>query len=348
MINTTNCQIKEISAHKVGNKANEEELILSENTLNVEDETLLGLLKQYFLKPFTTEEFYNFTFSNGEFELNPMYSYATSIFEGGISFHENSKKIAQYLFDVSNHPNINSGDLFIVKFNNIRLNDQEVEVIGIFKSENKQSFIQLSGEGEEIEIDYDSGINVDKLDKGCLIFNRDKNEGYRVSIIDKANKSAEAHYWKDLFLNLKPCSDAFHHTKAFLDITKNYVTKQFSEEFDIDKTDKIDLLNRSVDYFKNREAFDKEEFEDAVLQDEKVISSFRSFDSSYREEHEMPVIDQFDISNQAVKKQQRLFKSVLKLDKNFHVYIHGDKELIEKGVDGDGRKFYKIYYEKED
>jgi hypothetical protein len=56
----------------------------------------------------------------------------------------------------------------------------------------------------------------------------------------------------------------------------------------------------------------------------------------------------FDISEQAVKKQSRMFKSVLKLDKNFHVYIHGDRNLIEQGVDENGRKFYKIYYEKEE
>jgi hypothetical protein len=49
----------------------------------------------------------------------------------------------------------------------------------------------------------------------------------------------------------------------------------------------------------------------------------------------------------AVKKQERIFKSVLKLDKNFHIYIHGDRELIEQGMDADGRKFYKIYFEEE-
>jgi len=57
--------------------------------------------------------------------------------------------------------------------------------------------------------------------------------------------------------------------------------------------------------------------------------------------------DNFEISAQAVKKQSKIFKSVLKLDKNFHIYIHGDKELIEKGVEKDGRKFYKIYYKEE-
>ena len=48
-----------------------------------------------------------------------------------------------------------------------------------------------------------------------------------------------------------------------------------------------------------------------------------------------------------MKKQAKIFKSVLKLDNNFHIYIHGKRELIEQGVDPNGRKFYKIYYEEE-
>ncbi|MBK6777842.1 MAG: hypothetical protein IPG74_19090 [Flavobacteriales bacterium] len=48
-----------------------------------------------------------------------------------------------------------------------------------------------------------------------------------------------------------------------------------------------------------------------------------------------------------MKRQARIFKSVLKLDKNFHIYIHGDRNRIEQGVDEQGRKFYKIYYDKE-
>jgi len=58
--------------------------------------------------------------------------------------------------------------------------------------------------------------------------------------------------------------------------------------------------------------------------------------------------DEFSISTNAVKKQSRVFKSVLKLDKNFHVYIHGNKDLIEKGFDsGMGMHYYKIYFEEE-
>ncbi len=78
-----------------------------------------------------------------------------------------------------------------------------------------------------------------------------------------------------------------------------------------------------------------------------MIDSFRNFDTNYRSENEIELTDNFDISQQAVKKQARVFKSVLKLDKNFHIYIHGNRELIEQGVDEKGRKYYKIYYENE-
>jgi len=107
------------------------------------------------------------------------------------------------------------------------------------------------------------------------------------------------------------------------------------------------ILNRSVEYFKSHESFDKKEFEKEILQDTGIIKSFRNFDSAYREENEIEPTDNFEISPQAVKKQARIFKSVLKLDKNFHIYIHGDRELIEQGIDKDGRKYYKIYYKDE-
>ncbi|MDD4067910.1 MAG: nucleoid-associated protein, partial [Bacteroidales bacterium] len=55
----------------------------------------------------------------------------------------------------------------------------------------------------------------------------------------------------------------------------------------------------------------------------------------------------FNISDSAVKKQARVFKSVIKLDKNFHIYVHGDRKLIEQGQDEKG-KFYKVYYNEEE
>jgi hypothetical protein len=78
-----------------------------------------------------------------------------------------------------------------------------------------------------------------------------------------------------------------------------------------------------------------------------LITSFKDYKDQFQQEYELEIKDGFDISDQAVKKQARIFKSVLKLDKNFHIYIHGNRNMIEKGTEPDGRKFYKIYYSEE-
>jgi hypothetical protein len=63
---------------------------------------------------------------------------------------------------------------------------------------------------------------------------------------------------------------------------------------------------------------------------------------------DIPVTDRFAISQQAVKGQQKIFKSVLKLDKNFHIYIHGNRNLIESGFDDEkGMRYYKVFYKDE-
>jgi hypothetical protein len=102
-----------------------------------------------------------------------------------------------------------------------------------------------------------------------------------------------------------------------------------------------------VDFFKTHDIFDKEEFEQEVLQQENIIQSFSRFDERYKLENRIEIEDHFEISSQALKKQEKVFKSVIKLDKNFHIYIHGDRDLIEHGIEKDGRKFYKIYYNDE-
>jgi len=61
----------------------------------------------------------------------------------------------------------------------------------------------------------------------------------------------------------------------------------------------------------------------------------------------MAIQDQFAISESAVKKQARSLKRIIKLDKNFDILIHGTRDLIEQGIEEDGRKYYKIYYREE-
>lgn len=347
MINFTNCSIEDVSVHHIGNKTNGEELILSKSPLDTSETRLRELLLRYFLSPFSSDEYYSFTFSNGDFTMNPIFRYVSNLFDSPQSIHNISSDIAKHLYELSLHPQIKSGDLFIVFFSDFSFNGEFVSAIGVFKSEKRHPFLRLGNDKNDFFMQYDDGINIEKLDKGCIILNTDKQDGFKICIIDRSNKSNEAQFWKESFLNVKPCKDDYHHTKGFLNIAKKFVTDQLTEDFEVSKADQIDFLNRSVDYFKNRETFDKQEFEEEVFGEGNVIESFRRFDQTYRQENELDLSDSFEISAQAVKKQARVFKSVLKLDKNFHIYIHGNRELIEQGTDENGRKYYKIYYEQE-
>ncbi|MFI5150404.1 MAG: nucleoid-associated protein [Bacteroidia bacterium] len=346
MIDFSEVSLEHIVLHQVGNKTTEEGIVFSEHELELKDDNLIQLLLNYFLLPFNGVELFQFMHES-DLGLNELYVYAGKLFSRKNNFMTQTEHIARHLYECSAHPKVKSGEVYIVYFKNIHLRDETADAIGIFKSESKDRFLKIDRIKNSFRLNAVEGVNTSKLDKGCLILNLDKDNGYKICIIDNLNKSAEARYWKDDFMKVTPIRNEFHQTNEFLTIAKNFVTKKFSEEFEVTRTDQIDLLNRSVEYFKTNDSFDKKDFEKTVFQDSGIIKSFRNYDEAYREEHNIEVDDTFDISLQAVKKQAKVFKSVLKLDKNFHIYIHGKRELIEQGVEKDGRKYYKIYFDQE-
>lgn len=351
MVTFFEASLDTISVHHVGNPTNNEFYALSDKPLELKDEVIPTLLMQYFLKPFEkANEVYHLMHSSGDLNLNEIHHFATQVFEDKSKFHEVSEQITKYLHGVSNHPNIKTGELYVVHFNKVQIEGNPLDAIGIFKSENKETYLKVYPEEGGFGVDYEeNAININKLDKGVLIFNIEKENGYKVVVIDKSTSNQEAAvYWKDNFLQLKIRNDSFNQTSNTLGIYKSFVTQKLDDEFEMSKADKIDLLNRSMKYFKEKETFDMDEFADEVIGNEKAIESFKNFKSQYEQEFDSPIADTFEISDNAVKKQARVYKSVLKLDKNFHIYIHGDKELIEKGFD-DGRamNYYKVYFREE-
>jgi hypothetical protein len=341
----TNINLDKLVTHHIGNKLLEEGILLSEQATDIERSTGDYLLK-YFLTAFKPEEFYHFSHP-ADISMNEIYTITQRIFADKTRFIQDSQQIARLLYEHSTHPKIKEGELNIALFSDAILGDETVEAIGIFKSENNVPFIKMDSSLENYSIHHDFGFELKGIDKGCIIFNSGEESGFRLLIVDHTNRSAEAVYWKDDFLQVTPVSNEYFQTNQFLGITKNFVVKKLSEEFEVSKADKIDLLNRSVEYFKAHGNFDKTQFENEVFQQDEIINSFRSFNDNWLSDNQTESLDSFEISPQAVKKQARAFKSVLKLDKNFHIYIHGDKDLIERGTEADGRKYYKIYYHTE-
>lgn len=348
MFNFSECDLSRIAVHWIGNKVQEEELRLSETELSIHDEVTQELLLSYFLNPLKSEELYQFDHET-DLNKNSVYHYANTIFENPHSFLVQSKNIAKVLYDKTNHPNIKTGELYIVYFENCLINDTSVNAIGIFKSETKETYLKAFPKSQTYEIEHEAGISVKKLDKGCLIFDIDDESGFRVAIVDKTNKKDEAHYWKDHFLQLKKREDSYYHTHNLMHICKGFVDNIFNPSHNVERTEQIDMLNKSQRYFEISETYDLESFEQQVLGGHaEVIDAFREYKEEYVSDHQIAVYDEFDISPNAVKACRKLFKSPLVLDKNFFIQMTGKRDYIEKGFDEEKNlKYYKIYYREE-
>ncbi len=343
MLNFKEAELARLAIHFIGNAADEEGMNLSKELMSI-DEEITNLLKSYFLKPFKAQELYTFHHES-DLNLNEIYHYASAVFDNPDSTFLQSINIAKHLYESSSHPNIKAGELYISYFNECVINGEVVEVLGIFKSENKDTYLKVYPKEGGFVVEGEAGININKLDKGCLIFNTEKDSGYRVAIIDNTNKSNEAQYWVSQFLNIKPNEDSYYHTKNYISLCKEFAEEAFPES---DKVDKIDLVNTAVDFFSKKESFNIEEFNNEVMQEPSMIEKFQSYKTNFQETNDVPAYDEFEISKPAVKQSKKFIKSVIKLDKNFHVYVHGNRQNIERGYDKRlDMNTYTLYFKEE-
>lgn len=344
MFDTSSSSISSVVVHYIGNKVKEESLILSNETSGM-DEPTENVIWSYLFSAFKTPDFYQFTHPV-DLEFNAVHQIAKDIFEKPEGFLSKSKSIASLLFDASEHPQIKSGEFFVIYFKNLHFANVHGDAIGLFKSEKKHPFLFTEESNSVIDVFTYSGISPSKVDKACLIFNDLTDDGYNVLCVDNINKGEDAKYWFEDFLKVRSRSTDFSKTESILSITKDFIATDLNSEQPLEKAESIDLLNKSINFFKENESFNLDEFKDQVFENEEVGAKFLEY-SEQRNNPEISINESFTISTPAVKKKARFFKSVLKLDKNFHVYIHGNREMVEKGVDENGRKYYKLFYEEE-
>jgi hypothetical protein len=346
-MNFTEAALTQLTVHYTGNKQNGQSLLLSKSK-PAPDKGGRDKLCELLLNRFQNcHERYSFHHSSS-LEYNEVYNFVRTLFRDPGEFYPQSVRMASHLYEVSLHPKIKPGELYVTYFNGIQIEDRPVDAIGLFKAETRSLFADVVASPDDLDLQLKEGVELGKIDKGCLILNQEADQGFELLIFDANGKGEEAQYWKDKFLSVLIRQNEFLQTQGFLTITKNYVTRHLPEEFEVSKTEQIDLLNRSMDYFKTHDSFNKAEFETEVLHHEDLIQSFRQYDDQYRKANALEGTEEFYISPQAVKRQSRVFKSVIKLDKNFHIYVHGNRELIEKGYDeGLQKHYYKIYFDLE-
>ncbi|MFN3555001.1 MAG: nucleoid-associated protein [Bacteroidales bacterium] len=348
MLDLAEATLDKIIVHQVGNPSRDEQLNCSKEAFPLEDPDLEAVLSRFFLSPFQKKDlgFYNFKHET-DLQLNEMYHYVSRIFTPGESFELQSVNIARHLYEKSHHPMVKSGELYVALIQNIMVEDELTDALGIFKSENKDTFLKVYAGPQSCNIEYQDGININKLDKGCLIFNTEKEQGFKICIVDKTNVE-ESRFWKDQFLKVAPRDDDFYHTRQVMNMARTFCNTMLVEDNDVPRSKQLEIKEKVVQYFSENTSFAAESFEQEVLEEPMVIDSYRDFREQFAEQHNLLTRDSFDIADQAVKKEKKNFKSVIKLDKNFSLYVHGNPNMLEKGFDdARGKFYYKLYFDEE-
>jgi len=128
-----------------------------------------------------------------------------------------------------------------------------------------------------MNINTDSGININKLDKGCIIFNLERENGYILAIVDNTNKNSEAHFWVDDFLRVSRRNDDYYQTENAIEMYKEFVNVELQENFNIPLPEKTQLINNSVKYLKEKDNFDVREFSEVVIKKPEHRAAFRDY-----------------------------------------------------------------------
>lgn len=330
-----------LSVHRIGNKSALEGVDLSTSPIPI-DGMLSDLLKSYFMKAFKDEERYSFTHSTS-LNLNAVYSYVSTIFDNIESFHKESINIAKFLYEQSEHPNIKQGDLYVVHFKDCILDGETIDAIGLFKSENKDTYIQIKSIDGGFDIIGQTGMNINKIDKGCLIFNTSHDKGYVVCVVDNANHN-DAKYWVKDFLQLKRREDDYRQTEQMVTMCKDFITKLPKE---YDKASKAVMMNKVIDSLGDKNVSIKSVSE-KVFTPVGAGNAFISYADDFQNKQEITFKESFCGKTESINKRGIKTVTKVRLDDNFEISILGDEKNIERGYDKErGKMYYTLYFDNE-
>ncbi len=349
MINLYPTQIESISLHRVGNKNKGEGLFLSSEPFKLNDETT-GLLKEYFFKPFREKEENYFKLTHEiDVEFNEIYKIVADAFLNPSSLHLNSKRIATHLFEQSNHPHIKSGEVYVAHLSNVMLDNKKVDAIGIFKSELKHDFLQFEEDGENLDIVIQQGININKLDKGCLIFNVEKEEGFKLLSVD--SNRYDTKYWLENFLGVDALADENFYTKNYLKFCQNFAKDVVLPAED--KQQEVLFMNKAVNHFAKNDEFEETSFLNEVMDNPELIPEFKHYKVEKGPKYSIEDVSTFDIANKAVSDARKKIKNVINLDTNVQIKLdfvnpESAEKFVEKGWDEERQMYYYlVYFNKE-
>lgn len=351
MIDFSTATLKGLSVAFVGNKNRYEGVQIPRQTLTNVNDLAEELLFPAMIKTFAvTEEFYRFTTENGPYDgeidnKSPLLGDIETIFESPDQFSLLAPRFARDLYEYMTPPKAMGGDFFVAYFEDLIVDGEATAGIGLWKVQHTDNFFKMEKSSEQYILNVTNGIDPDTVEVAALILNLEPSEGYRICAIDKVTKKGERSFWKDAFLRLRPIQDNYFNTRHYIGMAHQFIDLKAPFTLGMTPTQMIAARDKAANYFKDNDEFEVDDFEATVFDEVDHIVGFHNFRFEYQKAYELNLESEFEMSQQAVKKEISLLKNVLHLDDNFVVTINGRTDLIENGMDDEkGLRYYKIFY----
>lgn len=333
--------ISHMIVHYVGNKSRDEGVSFSEKELDYTDisSDIISML----VKSFNTKESCHFYFES-TLALNPIYTFVKTIFDDVSRFQEQSEFIAKILYEKTSHPMTKSGELNLVYLSNCEIDGKKADAIAMLKTENKQPAYQYLHTEHGYEIKKSEVISFSKVEKGCLIFNINEENGYVVFSVDMKSKGIQSKYWKDDFLHVKTDATSYSQTKKLLNSCKVFIADNYTDDSKVEKANLISKVRKTLE---QTETVSIHKFSQEIFGEDSLDKQFESYLSSKDNPCQMQE-NNIQIDTPLVKKKNSLPKTTLYLDSNFEINILGGHDKIVQGFDeAAGMNYYQFFYNKE-
>ncbi len=185
--------VAKLIVHQVGNKLNEEGIVISSGE-SPRSADLDELLLNSFLIPSLRRGQQYHLFHESDLNLNLVHHYSAQIFADADEFLPGSEAIARHLYSVSTHPNIGGGEFLVILFDNIMGDDGPLQALGLFRVESRSNYLEVKDEQGVNRVAGRTGVPLEKIQKGAVVV----ADSSKVFVVD--NLGQKTKYWMDDFL----------------------------------------------------------------------------------------------------------------------------------------------------
>ena len=327
-------EIKIATIQVVGNKTRGEGLSAASVLADVSGSS--EFLTKLVEKSFTMDDLKRFSYIESV-ELNPVYQFVSKMFDDKEAFLKQSVNIATFLYDQSVHPNIRNGELYVLLLE-CEYKKETVEAIAILKSEKKDPFLATDNDGREIFVRTIYGTGLKGLDKGCLVLNVERENGYVVGTVDNTNNGSDAQYWTDSFLHVTNCDDDYHETVKLTEMLTAF-SKQVAEQ---NAAEGAVVAKKATVLLKKGEAVQVEELTDKICATDEQREQFVTFRQEFEDAHG-EIADEVNVVAKAASRKPVTRMNMLRVGDVFEVKVLTPEARMEQGKDDAGR-YWKLYW----